>query len=88
MPQNVLTDRLSLAISLKFPKGDIIGTTCTLVAKPWVPEEIFVRGPSTIPENLTPFRKLQSSHMHMKIEINHPENNSPPPPTPEIFQIP
>ena len=33
----------------------------------------------SIPENLTPFRKLQSSHMHMKIEINHPENISPTP---------
>ena len=42
-----------------------------------------------IPENLTPFRKLQSSHpppQHMKIEMNHPANISPPPP--EIFQIP
>ena len=39
----------------------------------------------SIPENLTPFRKLQSSHAH-EIEINHPENISPPPP--EIFQIP
>ena len=35
--QNVLTDRLSLAISPKFPQGDILGTT--LVAKVW---EIFV----------------------------------------------
>ena len=35
--QNVLTDRLSLAISPKFPEGDILGTT--LVAEAW---EIFV----------------------------------------------
>ena len=40
----------------------------------------------SIPENLTPFRKFQSSHAH-EIEINHLENISPPPP-PEIFQIP
>ena len=33
----------------------------------------------SIPENLTPFMKLQSSHMHMKIEINHPDNIPPPP---------
>ena len=35
--KNVLTDRLSLAISPKFPQGDILETT--LVAKAW---EIFV----------------------------------------------
>ena len=40
----------------------------------------------SIPENLTPFRKLQSCYIHVKIEINLPENISPPPP--EIFQIP
>ena len=33
----------------------------------------------SIPENLTPFRKLQSCYIHVKIEINLPENISPPP---------
>ena len=37
MLQNVLTDRLSLAIFPKFPQGDILGTT--LVTKAW---DIFV----------------------------------------------
>ena len=33
----------------------------------------------SIPEKLTPFRKLQSCYIHVKIEINLPENISPPP---------
>ena len=35
-----------------------------------------------IPENLTPFRNFNLP-MHMKIEINHPENISTPPPPPQ-----
>ena len=41
-----------------------------------------------MPENLTPFRKLQSSAISDYIEINHPENISTTPPPQKSFKSP
>ena len=59
MLQNVRTDRLSLAISLKLPQGDILKTT--IVAKAWAPAESFISGTIDKLKN-SPHREKKAPH--------------------------